>query len=57
VKEEDTLGLHLKQIVSELQTASIALHELFVELTNAGFTEDQALKYMAYMSRKDNLND
>lgn len=32
-------------------SAAVGVHELFRVLTAAGFTEDQALKYLAYASK------
>ena len=35
-----------------LQTDCITIHELFVSLVKAGFTEEQALKYLAYSTKE-----
>jgi hypothetical protein len=34
---------------TSLQLAAITLHELFATLQNSGFTEEQALKFMAML--------
>lgn len=38
--------------LTELAEAAVALHEFFTSLVSAGFTEDQALRYMAYMNQR-----
>ncbi len=35
--------------LSELEATSAQMHEVFVSFTNAGFTEDQALKLVAIL--------
>jgi len=42
-----------------LQTAAIAMHEVFTSLLNAGFTEDQAMTLVLDMVRhaRDEMND
>jgi hypothetical protein len=34
---------------SPLESASVALNELFMTLTHTGFTEEQALRLIAYL--------
>lgn len=39
------------QPLTELKRASIALNELFVTMRDAGFSEEQALRLVAYLIR------
>jgi hypothetical protein len=39
--------------VSQLNAFAIQTHELFTELTNAGFNEEQALKIVVGLATKD----
>jgi len=39
---------------SPMFAAAVGFHEFFRVLTAAGFTEDQALRYMAYVSQAGN---
>lgn len=36
--------------IQTLDEACVAMHEWFASLIRAGFTEDQALKYIAYQT-------
>ena len=39
--------------ISVLNTFAVQTHELFTELTNAGFNEEQALKIVVGLATKD----
>lgn len=36
--------------LTEAQQGAIAFHEIFLHMTGAGFTEDQAIRYLAYLT-------
>lgn len=48
--KDDSFGFPVEQVFSELESAAVSMHELFTQLMAAGFTEDQALKYLAYVT-------
>jgi hypothetical protein len=42
---------HDQTPLTELKRASIALNELFITMIDAGFSEEQALRLVAYLIR------
>jgi hypothetical protein len=49
----DDFALDGKDVMSYLKAFAVQTHELFYELTNAGFNEDQALKIVVGLATKD----
>jgi len=49
--------LLMRQQWSPLESASLALNELFVTLTKTGFSEEHALRLIAYMIEDMKMED
>jgi len=47
----------MRQQWSPLESASLALNELFVTLTKTGFSEEQALRLIAFMIEDMKMED
>lgn len=45
---DDRREISMTASESPLGDSAVQLHEMFLELQRAGFTEDQALRYLAY---------
>lgn len=50
-------GANVDAELSQLALAAISLHEIFTSYLSAGFTEDQALRLLAYITLGSSSND
>ena len=51
--ENDYSGLNRHGVMSVLGTFAVQTHELFLELQNAGFNEEQAIKILVGLANKE----
>lgn len=51
--ENDYAGLNRHGVVSVLGAFAVQTHELFMELKNAGFSEEQAIKIVVGLANKE----
>jgi hypothetical protein len=52
-----SFGLSMNKPLSSMTTAAAAMHEFYLSLTKAGFTEEQALKLTAELLKNPRESD
>ncbi|CAB4155723.1 hypothetical protein UFOVP655_15 [uncultured Caudovirales phage] len=51
--KDDYSSLNAKGVMSVLGSFAVQTHEIFMELQNAGFTEEQAIKIVVGLASKE----